>query len=74
MEYMFLVWNQIWVRHGATYGRKTKLDRYTGSENIKMLCCYYLSFVADRRHSAIGPSIASSRRILPSSSHTEPYV
>jgi hypothetical protein len=31
----------------------------------------YLSS-ADRRHSVIGPSIASSRIILPSRSHSEP--
>jgi len=33
----------------------------------------YLS-EADRRHSVIGPSIASRRMILPSSSHSDPYV
>ena len=38
-----------------------------------MKYCYYFSDEEDI-HSVIGPSIASRRMILPSSSHSEPYV
>lgn len=54
-----------------TYGIIYLFIYFTGFMDLSGI---YLTVVADRKHSTIGPNIASNRIKLANSSHIEPYV